>query len=167
MKRACAVLAVVLLLVVGVACGSSEDAKPATSVVGASTAGASPVATQVEAAATESASEAAPEGTTGGAAPAEGDAENGKSLATSLGCVACHSVDGSTLVGPTWKGVYGHEVTLTDGSKVTVDDAYIHESIVDPNAKVVEGFAPIMPGFKGQVDDQQIADIIAYIKTLQ
>lgn len=163
MKRACAVLAVVLLLVVGVACGSSEDAKPSsTSPAVAPTEAVTETATEPA-----GATEAATEDTSGGAAPAEGDAENGKTLATSLGCVACHSVDGSVLVGPSWKGLYGHEVTMTDGSTVTADDAYIHESIVDPNAKVVEGFSPIMPSFSSQVDDQQIADIIAYIKTLQ
>ncbi len=151
-----------LLLVIGAACGSSDEAKPAaTSETGASTAGATPAATKAEGEATEAATEAS-----GGGALPEGNAENGKALATSLGCVACHSTDGSKLTGPSWKGLYGHEVKLADGSTVTADDAYIHQSIIDPNAKVVEGFTPIMPNFASQVDDQKVADLIAYIKTL-
>jgi cytochrome c2 len=97
----------------------------------------------------------------------EGNADQGKQLASSLGCVGCHSIDGSKLVGPSWKGLYGHEVKLSGGDTVTADDAYIHESIVNPSAKVVDGFQPIMPSFQGQANDQQIADIIAYIKTLE
>jgi len=92
-----------------------------------------------------------------------GDVSKGKQL--SAQCLACHSVDGSTIVGPTWKGLYGHEVTLSDGSKVTADSAYIAESIHDPNAKVVEGFPAVMPPF-AYLSDQDIADIIAYIKSL-
>ncbi len=92
-----------------------------------------------------------------------GDVSKGKQL--SAQCLACHSIDGSTVVGPTWKGLYGHEVTLTDGSTVTADSDYIAESIRDPNAKVVDGFPPVMPPFT-YLSDQDIADIIAYIKTL-
>ena len=168
MNRIVAVLAVMLVLVVGAACGSSDDANPAaTSITGAPTAGATPAATQDAAGATEEATEAATEASGGMGAMPEGDAANGEALATSLGCVACHSTDGTALTGPTWQGLYGHEVTLTDGSTVTADDEYIHESITEPNAKVVEGFSPIMPSYASQVDDQQIADIIAYIKTLE
>ena len=152
-----------LLLVVGAACGSSDEAKPAaTSVTGASTAGATSAATQAEAEDTEEPTEAS-----GGAALPEGNADNGKALATSLGCVACHSTDGTALTGPTWKGLYGHEVTLTDGSTVTADETYLHTAIMDPNKQVVEGFLPIMPSFAAQLDDQKVADIIAYIQTLQ
>ncbi len=162
MNRILAVLAVMLLLVVGAACGSSDDAKPeATTATGGS--GATAAATEAEAEPTEAEAE---ETEAGGAALPEGDAANGEALATSLGCVACHSTDGSALTGPTWQGLYEHEVALEDGSTVTADDAYIAESITDPNAKVVKGFAPIMPSFASQVDDQKIADIIAYIKTL-
>lgn len=93
-----------------------------------------------------------------------GDVSKGKQL--SAQCLACHSIDGSTVVGPTWKGLYGHEVTLSDGSKVTADSDYIAESIRDPNAKVVEGFPPVMPPF-AYLSDQDIADIIAYIKSLE
>jgi cytochrome c oxidase subunit 2 len=95
--------------------------------------------------------------------------ERGKKVATQFGCAACHSVDGSKLVGPTWKGLYGSQVTLSDGSTVTADDAYLHESIVSPNAKIVQGFAPgVMPqNFGSQLSDKQIADVIEYIKSLK
>ena len=62
------------------------------------------------------------------------------------GCVVCHTPDSRAGVGPTWQGIYGSEETLADGTTVTVDDAYIRESILDPNAKIVKGFPPnIMP----------------------
>ena len=58
----------------------------------------------------------------------------------------CHTPDGRAGVGPTWQRIYGSEETLADGTTVTVDDAYIRESILDPNAKIVKGFPPnIMP----------------------
>ncbi len=95
-----------------------------------------------------------------------GEEGQGQQLASSLGCTGCHTVDGSAGVGPTWQGLYGHNVTFTDGSSATVDDAYITESILDPNAKVVEGFQPLMPSFEGRVTDADIQAIIAYIKSL-
>jgi cytochrome c oxidase subunit 2 len=94
-------------------------------------------------------------------------AEFGKQLYTQRGCNACHSIDGSSLVGPTWKGLYGHEVVLQDGTKVTADENYIREAILEPQAKMVKGFGPVMPSFKGVISDDEITDLIAYIKTLK
>ena len=94
-------------------------------------------------------------------------AELGKQLYTQRGCNACHSIDGSSLVGPTWKGLYGHEVVLQDGTKVTADENYIREAILEPQAKMVRGFGPVMPSFKGVISDDEISDLIAYIKTLK
>ena len=93
----------------------------------------------------------------------------GQALVQSNGCLACHSTDGSTLVGPSWKGLYGHQMPLTDGTTVTADDEYLRESIVDPNAKIVEGFLPnLMPQtFGDTLSDQDIEAITAYIKSLQ
>ena len=109
---------------------------------------------------------------TGGAAP-EGppdqpDADYGQYLVEEVyGCGACHSTDGSALVGPTWQGLYGTEEALDDGSTVTVNDDYIKESVQDPNAKVVSGFtAGLMPPTLG-VKDDEIPHIIEYIKTLK
>ena len=106
--------------------------------------------------------------------PGDGDglAAQGKALAQTASpapCVACHTADGSRLVGPSWQGIYGGQETLTDGTTVEVDDEYLRESIVDPNAKIVEGFAPnIMPATYGDsLSSSDIDAIIAYIKTLQ
>jgi cytochrome c oxidase subunit II len=105
--------------------------------------------------------------TASGETPEDPEAAAGQELATSLGCTGCHTVDGSDATGPTWLGLYGHEVTLEDGSTVTADDAYIHESILNPTAKIVDGFPPAMPPFEGRVTDEQINQIIAYMKTLE
>ena len=93
----------------------------------------------------------------------------GKSLAVQNGCTNCHSVDGTSLVGPTWKGLFGKEETLADGSTVQVDEAYLRESIVDSDVKIVKGFtASVMPGDFGQkLSDSDIQVIIEYIKTLK
>lgn len=92
----------------------------------------------------------------------------GAKWAKGFGCAACHSIDGSQGVGPTWKGLYGHQVTMEDGSVVTVDDAYIIESIRVPGARIVQGYANIMPANIGQdLSDAQIADIIQYIQSLK
>ncbi|WP_024301907.1 cytochrome c oxidase subunit II [Pseudogulbenkiania sp. MAI-1] len=99
------------------------------------------------------------------AAPAGADlAAQGKLLAQSRGCVACHSADGSPGVGPTWKDLYGKTETLADGSKVTVDPAYLAESIRTPNAKVVQGYQPIMP--PASLNEAEMAAMLAYMKTL-
>ena len=84
-------------------------------------------------------------------------------------CVACHTPDGGAGVGPTWQGIYGTEETLTDDSTVTVDDAYIRESILDPNAKIVKGFpSNIMPpNFGDTLSDSDMTIIIDYIKSLK
>lgn len=96
-----------------------------------------------------------------------GNADDGKALATSLGCVACHSIDGSKLTGPTWKGLYGNQVKLADGSSVTADEAYIQTAIEKPNSHLVEGYPPVMPDFSSQLTPQKVADLIAYIQTLK
>jgi cytochrome c oxidase subunit 2 len=105
-----------------------------------------------------------------GATPMAGDvdlaaAERGRAAAAV--CLACHSTDGSQLVGPTWRGLYGSEEELEDGSTVLVDDAYIHESIVDPLTKITKGYPPSMPPFGAIMTDEQIADIIEFIKSLR
>jgi cytochrome c oxidase subunit II len=105
-------------------------------------------------------------------APAEGANLSilGRQLAQSKGCVACHSVDGSVLIGPSWKGVYGHTATVVTGGQereVTVDDAYIKKSILDPTADIVKGFQPLMPSQQGLVSESEIKALTAYIKSLE
>jgi mono/diheme cytochrome c family protein len=107
-----------------------------------------------------------PAPTVAGGTPTDPLAAQGQQI-YSQSCAACHTIDGSTGTGPSWKGLYGHDVQLESGDTVTADDAYIHESILDPTAKVVKGFQPIMPSFQGQLTDDQINALIAYMKTLQ
>lgn len=95
----------------------------------------------------------------------------GKELYKALGCVGCHTVDGSPSTGPTWLGLFGREVEviLPDGTttKLPADEAYLKESILRPAVKVVKGFSNIMPGYEGQLSDEDIQAIIEYIKTLK
>ena len=91
----------------------------------------------------------------------------GEKLYTSLGCNACHSTDGSTVIGPTFKDLYGTELrALADGTTVAVDDAYIRQSVLDPTSQIAEGFLPVMPPFTGRVSDEDIANLAAFIATL-
>lgn len=97
---------------------------------------------------------------------AQGGPAAGQALVAQSGCAACHSLDGSKLTGPTWRGLFGSKVTLSDGTTVTADEAYLTESIVDPSAKVVQGFqAGIMPKFG--LTDAQVKYIVAYLETLK
>jgi cytochrome c oxidase subunit 2 len=90
----------------------------------------------------------------------------GKQLAQNNGCLACHSIDGTRLVGPSFKGVYGGEVELDDGSTQTADEAYLHESIIDPGAKRVKGYDAVdMPSFK--LGETQVDALVAYIISLK
>jgi len=96
----------------------------------------------------------------------------GRGFYQSFGCVGCHSTNGSPNVGPTWQGLFGieHEVELPDGTtaKVTVDEAYIKESILQPNAKIVKGFPKgVMPSYESKVSDEEVQAIIEYIKSLK
>ncbi len=93
--------------------------------------------------------------------------EWGEQLVQEYACTTCHSTDGSQLTGPTWQGKFGSEEALDDGSTVTVDENYIRESILEPNAKVVEGYPAVMNTYQGQLNDEQINAIIEYIKTLK
>ena len=101
------------------------------------------------------------------AALANPDAGRGEKLYNEAGCKACHSLDGSQGVGPTWKGLWGSQVLLADGSSVLADEGYIIESIREPSAKVHQGFSPnAMPSF-AYLKDGQIADLIEFIKTVK
>ncbi len=93
--------------------------------------------------------------------------EAGQQLFAAKGCMACHSVDGTPRVGPTLKAIFGREEKLVDGSKIVVDENYLAESLKQPNAKIAEGFpANMMPSFEGQLSEQELEALIAYLKTL-
>src|SRR6056297_119557 len=94
-------------------------------------------------------------------------AERGEALVSQNGCNACHSVDGSSGVGPSFAGLWGSERTFQNAEPVTADENYIRESILESNAKILEGYDPVMPSYQGVINDQQIGDIIEYIKTLK
>ena len=94
-------------------------------------------------------------------------AEQGKKLMQLKGCVACHSDDGSARIGPTYKGAFGRQVEFVDGTKTTADENYLRESIENPTAKVVKGFNPVMPTYKGQLTEEETNALIAYIKSLK
>jgi cytochrome c oxidase subunit 2 len=89
----------------------------------------------------------------------------GERLFSSLACNTCHTADGKGR-GPKLTELYGKQVKLNNGSSVTFDDTYIRESILDPAAKVVENYQVIMPSFRGQVSEEQIGQMIAYLKSI-
>jgi cytochrome c oxidase subunit 2 len=95
-------------------------------------------------------------------------AERGARLFVRKGCASCHTVDGTPKVGPTLAGVYGSMVRIVGSPPVKADDDYVRESILDPDAKIVEGFESVrMPTFKGQLKDHEIDELIQYIKSLR
>jgi cytochrome c oxidase subunit II len=90
----------------------------------------------------------------------------GQALVAANGCTACHSINGAVGIGPTWFGLAGHEVRLSDGSVVIADDEYLARSIREPQAEIVAGFEnQLMPSYN--FTEEEIADIIAYIRTLR
>jgi cytochrome c oxidase subunit II len=100
-----------------------------------------------------------------GGASQESPVAAGQKLFTSLACVTCHTGE-SGARGPNLAGVAGHEVELQGGVKVIADDAYLRESIVNPAAKIVNGFQPLMPTFQGMVTEEQLLQLIVYLKSL-
>ena len=93
-------------------------------------------------------------------------ASAGEKLFQKLGCVTCHLSNDSGR-GPSLVGVFGKKVQLEAGRSATADETYIRESILNPQAKVVAGFQPIMPTFKGLISEDGITQIIAYLKSLK
>ena len=101
----------------------------------------------------------------GGGAASDSPVAAGEKLFTSLACITCHT-EGSGARGPVLTGLVGTGVELADGRTVVADDAYLRESIVNPQAKIVAGFQPIMPTFQGLVTEEQLLQLIAYVKSL-
>jgi cytochrome c oxidase subunit II len=100
-----------------------------------------------------------------GGVPAGSMAQNGQQLFTQLGCSTCHRFDVQGR-GPNLTGVFGKPVLLEDGRTVIADENYVRESILIPTAKVVSGFKPVMPSFQGQVSEEQLTSLVAYVKSL-
>jgi mono/diheme cytochrome c family protein len=92
-------------------------------------------------------------------------AARGEQLFTMNACNACHSLDGSVLVGPSFVGLYGKERTFEDGTSTVADEEYLYESITQPDAKIVEGFQNAMASYD-YLSDGELQSLIEYIKTL-
>ncbi len=93
--------------------------------------------------------------------------ERGKWVYENKLCITCHSLDGSKLVGPSFKGLYGREGELNDGSTYVANDEYIQKSIMDPASQIVKGYQPLMPPYAQQLGDEDVQGVIEYLKTLK
>jgi cytochrome c oxidase subunit 2 len=93
-------------------------------------------------------------------------AQNGERLFASMGCNACHSGNAAAR-GPNLAGVYGSKLTLTNGSQVLVNDAYLRDAILNPSQHITAGYAPIMPTYQGQISEDGLIDLVEYIKNMQ
>lgn len=119
-----------------------------------------------------------PAGDTGDGEPADGDdtaedepqtpIERGQMIAQSNGCLGCHSIDGTSMTGPTWQGLFGNEVALKSGETVTADEDYIINAIRNPNDEIHEGYpANLMQAYgPSQISDDELEDLVEYIKSL-
>ncbi|OIO37514.1 MAG: cytochrome c oxidase subunit II [Candidatus Omnitrophica bacterium CG1_02_46_14] len=96
--------------------------------------------------------------------PDETKVSTGEKLFNKYRCFACHSPAAGSL-GPDLTGVFGRQVSLKDGQKITADESYLKESVQTPTAKIVEGYAPLMPSFDKILSEEQIFTIIEYLKT--
>jgi cytochrome c oxidase subunit 2 len=90
----------------------------------------------------------------------------GQQMFESLGCASCHGANAEGGRGPALLGVSGGKVALNNGQTITADEGYIRESILNPQAKIVTGFGPIMPSFQGQLSEEQLLQLVAYVKSL-
>jgi cytochrome c oxidase subunit 2 len=99
----------------------------------------------------------------GGALPA---VASGEQLFVSKSCNTCHRPD-SAARAPILNGLFGTQVTLQDGTKATVNEDYVRESILNPAAKIVQGYQPVMPTFKGQITEEELIQLVNYVKTLK
>lgn len=96
----------------------------------------------------------------------ETPAERGTRVAQQTGCLSCHSVDGSDLVGPTWLGLFGSQRQFEDGSTVVADEAYLLNSIVNPGDKIIAGYPNIMSPAYSNLPDEDLNSLVEYIKSL-
>ena len=93
--------------------------------------------------------------------------EYGAKLYKAKACVTCHSIDGSPNTGPTFANLLGRTEHFSNGSSLTIDENYIRESILSPQAKVVEGFQPVMPTYQGILKDRDVDALVAYLSSLK
>jgi cytochrome c oxidase subunit II len=91
----------------------------------------------------------------------------GKRIAAEQGCFKCHSIDGETHIGPTWLNLYRSKHKMQDGEEVLVDEAYMTESMMDPNARQLAGYKLVMPSYLGKMTATDTAAVVEYIKSLR
>lgn len=100
-------------------------------------------------------------------APAKGEAATrGRELVITRGCVSCHTTNGNSAAGPTWRGSWGRQIPLEDGTTVLFDADYVARSVRTPNAERRAGFSLNMPAFTTQFSDADLADVAAYLQEL-
>ena len=103
-----------------------------------------------------------------GASASVDRAEEGRRISQETGCLSCHSVDGTNLVGPTFQGLFGSERVFEDGTTATAEQSYVQTSILEPGDQIVQGYANVMPAvYEQQLSDDQIDAIIAFIESLE
>jgi cytochrome c oxidase subunit 2 len=93
--------------------------------------------------------------------------EYGQRIAVAQGCLKCHSMDGEPHIGPTWLDLYLRRETLDNGQTVIADEAYLTDSMIDPRGKIVRGFKPVMPTYKGKLAAPEAAALVEFIKSLR
>jgi cytochrome c oxidase subunit 2 len=93
--------------------------------------------------------------------------EYGKRIAMAQGCLKCHSIDGEPHIGPTWLDLYKRRETLENGQIVVADEGYLTDSMIDPRGKIVRGFKPVMPTYKGKLAAPEAAALVEFIKSLR
>jgi cytochrome c oxidase subunit 2 len=100
-----------------------------------------------------------------GERPGQAAPASGEELFASLACSTCHRAD-SAVIAPKLHGAFGKEAEMANGEIVLVDENYLRESILEPAAKVVKGYRPVMPTYQGQISEEQLMELIAYIKSI-
>ncbi len=93
--------------------------------------------------------------------------EFGSELYVKRACNTCHSLDGTRNVGPTFQGIWGRQEVMKDGTQITVDENYVRESILNPQAKIVTGYEPVMPTYQGLLKPREVDALIAFLKGLE
>jgi cytochrome c oxidase subunit 2 len=93
--------------------------------------------------------------------------EYGKKVAMVQGCLKCHSLDGTPHIGPTWLDLHNRRETLDNGQVVVADEGYLTDSMIDPRAKIVKGYKPVMPTYKGRLAAPEAAALVEFIKSLK
>jgi cytochrome c oxidase subunit II len=153
----------VLVLSLGVACGGDDSSRPDTRTPEVTQPPPTETPTQ---AASPSTGTAEPTGT---ATTVVSGPELGRSISARNGCAACHSIDGSAGIGPTWLGLFGKEEQLSDGTTVVVDETYLKRAILEPDLEIVRGFsAGVMPlDYASKLGDEQLGALVEYIQSLE